>query len=126
MEMEMEVGEEVGVVALVARLTAAAGMLEEAADRLAGREIDLEASFGRVAAREASREADLERKLAEANATIASLKAARKTLPAGVATLLAKDGGSADLGSLDVALSSLSVEQRIAVKSQLLRSGLIG
>ena len=119
--MEMEVGEEVGLVLLVARLTAAAGMLEEAADRLAVREIDLEASFGRVA----SREAELEQKLAEANATIASLKSGRKTLPAGVATLLAKDG-SADLVSLDVALGSLSVEQRIAVKSQLMRSGLIG
>lgn len=116
MEMEMEVGEALGMVSLVARLTAAAGMLEETADRLAGREVDLEAS----------REAELEQKLAEATATIASLKAGRKTLPAGVATLLAKDGGAADLGSLDVALSSLSVEQRIAVKSQLLRSGLIG
>jgi len=122
MEMEMEVGEEVGMVSLVARLTAATGMLEEAADRLAGREVDLEASFGRVA----SREAELEQKLAEATATIASLKAGRKTLPAGVATLLAKDGSGADMGSLDAALGSLSVEQRIAVKSQLMRSGLIG
>jgi len=88
---------------------------------LAGREIDLEASFGRVA----SREAELEQKLAEANATIASLKAGRKTLPAGVASLLAKDG-AADLGLIDTALGSLSIEQRIAVKSQLMRSGLIG
>lgn len=122
MEMEMEVSEEVGMVALVARLTAAAGMLEEAAVRLAGHEIDLEASFGRVA----SREAELEQKLAEANATIASLKAVRKTLPAGVASLLAKDGSAAEPGSLDTALASLSIEQRIAVKSQLMRSGLIG
>jgi len=122
----MEVGEEVGVVALVARLTAAAGMLEEAADRLAGREIDLQASFGRVAVREASREAELEQKLAEATATITSLKAGRKTLPAGVAALSAKEGGSTDLAALDVALGNLSIEQRIAVKSQLLRSGLIG
>ena len=121
MEMEMEAAEEIGVVALVARLTAAAGMLEEVAERLAGREVDLEASFARVA----SREAELEQKLTEANATIASLKSGRKTLPAGVATLLAKDG-SADVVSLDAALGSLSVEQRIAVKSQLLRSGLIG
>jgi len=121
MEMEMEVGEEVGLVSVMARLSAAAGMLEDAAGRLAGREIDLEASFGRVA----SREAELEQKLAEANATIVSLKAGRKTLPAGVASLLAKDG-AADVGSLDAALGSLSIEQRIAVKSQLMRSGLIG
>ena len=120
--MEMEVGEETGVVSLVARLTAAAGMLEEAAERLAGRELDLEASIGRGT----SREAELEQRLTEANATIASLKAGRKTLPAGVATLLAKDGSVVDVGSLDAALGSLSVEQRIAVKSQLLRSGLIG
>ena len=119
--MEMEVGEEVGIVALMARLSAAAGVLEDAAGRIAGREIDLEASVSRAA----SREAELEQKLAEANATIASQKAGRKTLPAGVATLLAKDG-AADVASLDTALGSLSVEQRIAVKSQLMRSGFIG
>lgn len=122
MEMEMEVGEELGVASLVGRLTAAAGMLEDAANRLAGREIDLEASFGRVA----SHEAELEQKLTEANATIASLKAGRKTSPGGVSSLQAKDGTVVNAGSLDAALSSLSLEQRIAVKSQLLRSGLIG
>ena len=62
----------------------------------------------------------------DATATIASLKAGRKTVPAGVANLMAKDGLAVDPGSLDAALASLSVEQRIAVKSQLLRSGLIG
>jgi hypothetical protein len=48
-------------------------------------------------------------------------------------TLLAKQGvtldslepGSLQAGSLDAALSSLSLEQRIAVKSQLLRAGLL-
>lgn len=122
MQMEMELVEEPRVVSLVARLTAAAGMLEDAANRLAGREIDLEASFGRAA----SREAELEQQLTEANATIASLKAGRKTIPAGVSILMAKDGAGCDAGSLDAALGSLSVEQRIAVKSQLMRSGLIG
>ena len=116
----MEVGEE--VVSLVARLTAAAGMLEEAAERLAGHELSLEASIGRTT----SREAALEQQLADANATIASLKAGRKTVPTGVSTLMAKDGSALDIGSLDAALGSLSLEQRIAVKSQLLRSGLIG
>jgi len=122
MEMEMEIGEEAGVVSLVARLTAAAGMLEGAAERLAGRELDLQASIGRTT----TREAELEQRLTEANATIASLKAGRKTVPAGVANLMAKDGLAVDAGTLDAALASLSVEQRIAVKSQLLRSGLIG
>ena len=126
MEMEMEVREEAGVIALVDRLTAAAGLLEHTVERLAGREIDLEASFGRAA----SRETELERLLAEAEATIASLKAGRKTLPAGVATLIAKDGANdgrgVELAALDAALVSLSLEQRIAVKAQMMRSGLIG
>ncbi len=45
-------------------------------------------------------------------------------------TLLAKQGvtleaASLEAGALDAALSSLSLEQRIAVKSQLLRAGLL-
>ena len=126
MEMEMEVLDEVSAGSLPAmlidRMTAAAGLLEEAAQRLTGREMELEASF----AKSGSREAELERMLAAAEATIASLKAGRKTLPAGVATLLAKDGGPVEVGALDAALVSLSLEQRIAVKAQLMRSGLIG
>jgi hypothetical protein len=117
MEMEMEVREESGADALVTRLTAAASVLEQAAERLAG--IDLEG-------RAATREAELEQMLAAAEATIASLKAGRKTQPAGVATLIAKEGVTLDAAALDAALVSLSLEQRIAVKSQLLRSGLIG
>ena len=122
MEMEMEVREEASVNSLVERLTAAAGRLEATAERLAGREIDLEATFGRGS----SRETELERLLAEAEATIASLKGGRKTLQAGVSNLIAKDGSALELGTLDAALVSLSLEQRIAVKAQLMRSGLIG
>ena len=131
MEMEMAVHEETGreeasVGSLVERLTAAAGLLEHAAERLAGREVDLEASFDRAV----TREAELERMLAEAEATIAALKSGRKTLPAGVAMLIAKDGsgasGGVELGVVDAALVSLSLEQRIAVKAQLMRSGLLG
>jgi hypothetical protein len=43
-------------------------------------------------------------------------------------TLLAKQGVTLDTieaGTLDAALSSLSIEQRIAVKSQLIRAGLL-
>jgi len=122
MEMEMEVRDEAIAGSLVDRLTAAAGLLEQAAERLAGREIDLEASFSRTS----SREAELEQRLSEAEVTIASLKAGRKTVSAGVATLIAKDGSAVELGALDAALVSLSLEQRIAVKAQLMRSGLIG
>jgi hypothetical protein len=127
MEMEMTVQEESSVSALpvdqlIERLGAAADLLEQAAERIAGR-VSLEA-------RGNSREAELEKSLAEANATIASLKAGRKTLPAGVATLLAKEGpgasGTVEVAALDAAMSSLSLEQRIAVKAQLMRAGMIG
>lgn len=76
-----------------------------------------------------SREADLAGKLADAEKTIAELRASpssptgRRTLPVG---LLAKqDSDAAEPGALDAALTSLSLEQRIAVKAQLLRSGLV-
>jgi hypothetical protein len=85
-------------------------------------------------------EATLENRLAALEARLAELESSmtqnvtasaanmRKTLPAGMAVLLNKQGVAVDAleaGSLDVALSSLSIEQRIAVKSQLLRSGLM-
>ena len=50
----------------------------------------------------------------------------RKTLPSSVCEMLAKQGiedGPVDLRRLDSALSSLSIEQRIAVKSRLHRAG---
>ena len=43
--------------------------------------------------------------------------------------LLAKQGvavESLEAGALDAALAPLSIEQRIAVKSQLMRAGLVG
>ena len=51
---------------------------------------------------------------------------ARRTLPAATTAMLAKHGigeGPVDVKVLDAALNGLSVEQRIAVKSQLLRAG---
>jgi hypothetical protein len=53
---------------------------------------------------------------------------ARRTLPASTTAMLAKHGigeGPVDVRILDAALTGLSVEQRIAVKSQLLRAGAI-
>jgi len=87
-----------------------------------------------VAAVESEREAELERRLEEAEARIAELTAAaatagRKTLPSGMASMLAKQGvtvESMEAGAIDAALSSLSIEQRIAVKAELLRAGLLG
>ena len=113
MEMEMEVTDEMSV--LTVRLAAAAEALEQAAARLAG--MDLEASQ--------TREHELEARLAEAEATIASLRAGgRKTIAAG-ASMVAKEAVVVEAGALDAALTSLSVEQRIAVKAGLMRGGLL-
>jgi hypothetical protein len=142
--MELEMKDELGIT--VERLAAAAGMLEQAVERLAQRQsdfaLDAEASIGRIVATvEARREAELEQKLAAAEAQIAELKAAaavsvpatvthgRKTLPVGMVNLLAKQGVAVDsmeAGAVDAALVSLSIEQRIAVKAQLMRAGLLG
>ena len=117
---------------------------------------EAEASIERiVASAEAKREAELERKLEFVEAQLEAFRASRvatveagahpqdgreggrKTLPSGMLHLLAKQGVSAESieagaqdgsahGGLDRALCSLSIEQRIAVKSELLRAGLIG
>jgi hypothetical protein len=129
------------------RLEAVAESLEQAASRLAERDVALaseaEESVGRIVATvETAREAELERRLAEAEARIVELTASaapqsagRKTLPTGMATMLAKQGvtlelgasgGSIDGSALDGALSTLGIEQRIAVKSELRRAGLLG
>lgn len=140
--MEIEMKDELG--STVERLAAAAGLLEQAVERLAQRQndfaIDAEASIGRIVATvEGRREAELEAKLAAAEAQIAELKASayvpttvtngRKTLPVAMVNLLAKQGVTVDsmeAGAVDAALVSLSIEQRIAVKAQLMRAGLLG
>jgi len=141
--MEIEMKDELG--STVERLAAAASLLEQAVEKLAQRQndfaLDAEASIGRIVATvEGRREAELEEKLAAAVAQIAELKAAaasvpvavtygRKTLPVAMVNLLAKQGVTVDsmeAGAVDAALVSLSVEQRIAVKAQLMRAGLLG
>ena len=83
------------------------------------------------------REEELVGKLAAAEREVAELKAAaavaplnplRKTMPAATTEMLAKHGiaeGPVEVRALDAALSGLSLEQRIAVKTQLLRAGAI-
>ena len=83
------------------------------------------------------REAELAEKLAAAERELAEVKAAaaptalnpmRRTVPAATSEMLAKHGigeGPVDVRALDAALAGLSLEQRIAVKSQLLRAGAI-
>jgi predicted RNase H-like nuclease (RuvC/YqgF family) len=77
----------------------------------------------------------LQERVAELEKSNADLKAqasrmSRKTLPPLVSSILAKsceESGSEklDKGVLDKTLQSLSVEQRIAVKSELARAGII-
>jgi len=113
------------------RLQAVTVALEAAAAKLAEQQQNVGPI---VAAVESEREAELERRLEEAEARIAELTAAaatagRKTLPSGMASMLAKQGvtvESMEAGAIDAALSSLSIEQRIAVKAELLRAGLLG
>lgn len=145
MEMEMTddlsiagAGEAVatGLLETVERLVAAASALEQAVEKLLkGR--------GEVAI---AAEAGLEERLGIAEVAIAALRATgvyapalvtnsdgnaqgRKTLPVSMVSLLAKQGvtvDSVEAGALDAALTSLSIEQRIAVKAQLMRAGLLG
>ncbi len=127
---------------------------EQMAERQIALAAETEHSVERIVATvEGQREAELaerlrvsEAKLAEAQGQIAELSAAaanvlpssvgngRKTISTGVTAMLAKQGiateglqaGRLEAGSIDSALNSLSIEQRFAVKTELLRSGLLG
>jgi hypothetical protein len=71
--------------------------------------------------------AELEKSNADLKAQAARLT--RKTLPPMVSAILAKsgdtDGEKIDKSVLDKSMQSLSVEQRIAVKAELARAGMI-
>jgi vacuolar-type H+-ATPase subunit H len=130
--------EEMQMVELVERLSVAAGALELAVAKMSERQeslvLEAQETVGRIVATvESARETELEKKLAEAEAKIAELSAAagvaggRKTSVAG--RMFAKEGSVGEgfeAGAIDAALTGLSVEQRIAVKSALLRSGMVG
>lgn len=116
----------------VERLSAATLALEQMVGRLAAGQAELaataEETVGRITATVESRETELEQKLADAERTIAELRASavvsgRKTLVAG--SLVAKAAEGSEMVALDGALASLSVEQRFAVKAEMLRSGLL-
>jgi chromosome segregation ATPase len=140
----METMNEAGrvVASTVEALAATAETLERAMSRLEARleaqQAELEGRVQQIMGtiETPDREA-LEQRLAEAERQIAELKAAaapvgtgRKTRTTATADLLAKHGlnsdGAVEAGAVDQALASLPVEQRIAVKSQLLRAGLLG
>ena len=125
-----------------ARLEAATALFERAAALIEQQESDRTGEVRKiVAAVETGREAELQRRLDAAEQTIAELRAqmeaqaegpkpGRKTVPATTAQFLAKQGiaslDSLEAGTLDAALNGLSLEQRIAVKAQLLRAGVVG
>ncbi len=106
-------------------LEAAVARLEE---RVSGVMAAEEGTARIVATAVSAREEELERKLADAEEKLARVEAAgaggRKTV--GVGRMFAKERGEANLaGVLDGALQSLSVEQRIAVKAELMRAGVV-
>lgn len=123
------------------KLSAAVSLLERAVACLEQRDAAMTGDVQRIVAaveqgaEATQREMELERKLAIAEQQITELRAhaskpaasGRKTVPASTAELLAKGGittlESIEAGTLDAALTGLSLEQRIAVKAQLMRAG---
>jgi len=124
---------------IVERLEAATIALEKTLSWLEERQGELSGEVERISAtvEQNRRETELAEKLAAVERELAEVKAAstqnalnplRRTMPAATAEMLAKHGigdGPVDVRSLDAALSGLSLEQRIAVKTQLLRAGAI-
>jgi len=140
-----------GMERMEARLEAAAALFERSAALIEQQESERTGEVRKiVAAVETSREAELQKKLDSAEQLIAELRAqigtqietqtraqietqpktARRTVPVSTAQFLAKQGiaslESLEAGTLDAALTGLSLEQRIAVKAQLLRAGVVG
>jgi septal ring factor EnvC (AmiA/AmiB activator) len=121
------------------RLEAATTLLERTLSWLEERQSALSGDVERISAtvEQSRREAELAEKLAAAEQELAGRKAEaapaalnplRRTVPAATSEMLAKHGigeGPVDVRTLDAALAGLSLEQRIAVKSQLLRAGAI-
>jgi hypothetical protein len=124
---------------VVERLEAAAALVEKSLRLLEERQGALSGEVERISAtvEQSRRELELVEKLAATEHELAELKAAaaqnvlsplRRTMPAATTEMLAKRGigeGPVDVRSLDAALAGLSLEQRIAVKTQLLRAGAI-
>ncbi len=148
--METQTGENMvalteGMERMEARLEAAAALFERAAALIEQQESERTGEVRKiVAAVETSREIELQKKLEAAERLITELqaqieaqieakaetpKSARRTVPTSTVQFLAKQGiaslESLEAGTLDAALNGLSLEQRIAVKAQLLRAGVV-
>jgi hypothetical protein len=122
------------------RMEAATTLLERTLSWLDERQSALSGEVERISAtvEQSRRESELAEKLAATERELTEIKAAaaapavinplRRTMPAATSEMLAKHGigeGPVDVRTLDAALAGLSLEQRIAVKSQLLRAGAI-
>ena len=122
------------------RLAAAAESMEKAVGRLDAQQQALNTQIDRIVAavdesendsrrQLGARVAELERINTDLKADLARQSAARKTLPPLVTALLAKTGIESqeklDVATLDKALALLTVDQRIAVKAQMARAGII-
>ncbi len=128
------------------RLAAAAEALEKALGRLEAQQQAFEQKVERIVAAvderaaeyqtsEAKlmqdRVAELERENGELRASATEARATRKTLSPLVSALISKscgleEGVRLDAAALDKALGALSLEQRIAVKAEMARAGMIG
>jgi hypothetical protein len=140
------IGQEQASRELVERLEAAATLMERTLGWLENRQSALSGEVEKISATVESsrREEALLAKLGEVEKELAELRAAesagvaasdgfpkalqplRRTLPSSTAEMLAKHGigeSAVDVRMLDAALVGLSLEQRIAVKSQLRRAG---
>jgi chromosome segregation ATPase len=121
------------------RIEAATAQMERTLNWLEERQGALTGEVERITAtvEQSRRETDLAEKLAVVERELAELKAGaaqnvlnplRRTLPSATTEMLSKHGigdGPVDVRTLDAALGGLSLEQRIAVKTQLLRAGAI-
>jgi ATP-dependent Lon protease len=121
------------------RLEIATALLERTLTWLEERQGLLTGEVERISAtvEQSRRELELAEKLAAVERELGELKASasstvvtpmRRTLPAVTSEMLAKHGiadGPVDVRTLDAALIGLSLEQRIAVKTQLLRAGAV-
>ncbi len=120
------------------QLLAATGEVEVTQSIPEKRQISGEVERISATVEQSRHEPELAERLAVVEHELAELKAAasatianplRRTIPASTSEMLAKHGigeGPVDVRTLDAALAGLSLEQRIAVKTQLLRAGAIG
>src|SRR6185437_12038993 len=124
------------------RLAGAAETLDRVLGKLDAQQEALNAKVDRIVAAveephtevEANASHELEQRVAELEKANSDLKAqaarlTRKTLSPFVSALLAKSGATegerVDTSVIDKALQTLSVEQRVAVKAEMARAGMI-